>query len=81
MSSVNVFIEKIMLISSFEEDSGDFVIKVNEMLHDGWNVCGGVVKWLRSIEWSGSWESIALILARLLLGENGSASDFTCCAN
>ncbi len=43
MSSVNVFIEKnYAIISSFEEDSGDFVIKVNEMLHDGWNVCGGV---------------------------------------
>ena len=43
MSSVNVFIEKnYAIISSFEEDSGDFVIKVNELLHDGWIVCGGV---------------------------------------
>mgnify|MGYP001227542381 CR=1 FL=1 len=43
MSSVNVFIEKnYAIISSFEEDSGDFVIKVNELLHDGWIVSGGV---------------------------------------
>lgn len=43
MSSVNVFIEKnYAIISSFEEDSGDFVVKVNELLHDGWIACGGV---------------------------------------
>ena len=43
MSSVNVFIEKnYAIISSFEEDSADFVIKVSELLHDGWIVCGGI---------------------------------------
>ena len=43
MSSVNVYIEKnYALISSFEEDSSDFVVKVNELLHDGWVVCGGI---------------------------------------
>ena len=43
MSSVNVFMEKsYRIISSFEEDSSDFVAKVNELLQEGWILSGGL---------------------------------------
>ena len=43
MSSVNVFMEKnYAIISSFTVDSYDFVVKVNDLLQDGWVVCGGI---------------------------------------
>ena len=43
MSSVNVFLEKsYAIISSFEEDSSDFVAKVNELLEEGWTLSGGL---------------------------------------
>ena len=43
MSSVNVFIkERYCIISSFEEDANDFIVKVNELLQEGWNLCGGL---------------------------------------
>ena len=43
MSSVDIFIEKdYALVSSFEEDANDFVLKVNELIQQGWIISGGV---------------------------------------
>tara|TARA_X000000950_G_scaffold64776_1_gene79457 strand:- start:4756 stop:4932 length:177 start_codon:yes stop_codon:yes gene_type:complete len=43
LSSVKVFIEQnYCIISAFEEDSGDFVLKVNELLKEGWSLSGGL---------------------------------------
>ena len=43
MNSVNVFMEKsYAIISSFEEDTSDFVAKVNELLQEGWILSGGL---------------------------------------
>ena len=43
MSSVNVIINNnYCIISSFEEDADDFVVKVNELLQEGWELNGGL---------------------------------------
>tara|TARA_S200000501_G_C20311404_1_gene520347 strand:+ start:338 stop:514 length:177 start_codon:yes stop_codon:yes gene_type:complete len=43
LSSVSVFIEQnYCIISAFEEDSGDFVTKVNELIKEGWSLNGGL---------------------------------------
>ena len=43
MSSVDIFMEKnYAVVSSFEEDSGEFVQKVNELIQQGWIISGGV---------------------------------------
>ncbi|GIR29923.1 MAG: hypothetical protein CM15mP44_2060 [Candidatus Neomarinimicrobiota bacterium] len=43
MSSVDIFIEKdYAVISSFEEDASDFVLKVNELMQQGWRISGGI---------------------------------------
>ena len=43
MSSVDIFIEKdYAVISSFEEDANDFVLKVNELMQQGWIISGGI---------------------------------------
>ena len=43
MSSVDVFIEKnYAVISSFEEDAGEFVLKVDELMQQGWTISGGI---------------------------------------
>ena len=43
MSSVDIFIEKdYAVISSFEEDASDFVLKVNELMQQGWIISGGI---------------------------------------
>ena len=43
MSSVDVFIDKdYAVISSFEEDASDFVLKVNELMQQGWRISGGI---------------------------------------
>ena len=43
MSSVNVIINSnYCIISSFEEDVDDFVVKVNELLQEGWELNGGL---------------------------------------
>ena len=43
MSSVDIFIEKdYAVISSFEEDASDFVIKVSELMQQGWIISGGI---------------------------------------
>ncbi len=43
MSSVDIFIEKeYAVISSFEEDTSDFVKKVNELMQQGWIISGGI---------------------------------------
>ena len=43
MSSVNVIIDShYCIISSFEEDASDFVVKVNELLQEGWKLNGGL---------------------------------------
>ena len=43
MSSVDIFIEKnYAVISSFEEDANDFVLKVNELMQQGWVISGGI---------------------------------------
>ena len=43
MSSVDIFIEKdYAVISSFEEDASDFVLKVNELMKQGWLISGGI---------------------------------------
>ena len=30
------------VISSFEEDTSDFVLKVNELMQQGWKISGGI---------------------------------------
>ena len=43
MSSVDIFIkEDYAVISSFEEDASDFVLKVNELMQQGWLISGGI---------------------------------------
>ena len=43
MNSVDIFIEKdYAVISSFEEDASDFVLKVNELMKQGWLISGGI---------------------------------------
>ena len=43
MKSVSVFIKQnYCVISAFEEDSSDFVNKVNELLQEGWILSGGI---------------------------------------
>ena len=43
MSSVSVIIDShYCIISSFEEDTSDFVTKVNELLQEGWELNGGL---------------------------------------
>ena len=43
MSSVDIFIEEdYAVISSFEEDASDFVLKVNELMKQGWLISGGI---------------------------------------
>ena len=43
MKSVSVFIKQnYCVISAFEEDSNDFVNKVNELLQEGWILSGGI---------------------------------------
>ena len=43
MSSVDIFIDKdYALVSSFEEDANDFVLKVNELMQQGWIISGGI---------------------------------------
>ena len=43
MRSVDIFIEKdYAVISSFEEDANDFVLKVNELMQQGWRISGGI---------------------------------------
>ena len=41
--SRDIFIEKdYAVISSFEEDASDFVLKVNELMQQGWIISGGI---------------------------------------
>ena len=43
MSSVKIFIEgRYCIISSFEEDTNEFVKKVSEQLREGWVLHGGL---------------------------------------
>ena len=43
MNSVDIFIEEdYAVISSFEEDASDFVLKVNELMQQGWLISGGI---------------------------------------
>ena len=40
---MDIFIEKdYAVISSFEEDASDFVLKVNELMQQGWRISGGI---------------------------------------
>ena len=43
MNSVDIYLEKnYALISSFEEDADEFVLKVNELIEQGWTISGGI---------------------------------------